>query len=109
MQRKAAICDVADIEAVLGREQLAVVVNESKHAGHDGKRVRGDRAGCKIGPEQCALEDIEPPGGVGGWIIGAALAQHTMVPGKDCGGDFFHAVSLVRPHRQPAENRYREV
>src|SRR5260370_26452595 len=85
MQRKAAMRDGADIEAVFGREQLALVVNESEHAGHDGKHMRGDRARRKIGPEQGSLEDIEPPGGICRRIIGAALAQQAMVPGKDRG------------------------
>jgi len=72
-----------------------LVVNEGKHAGHEGKRARGDRAGCKIGLKQSLLEDIEPPCGIGRWIIGATLAQKTMVFGHDLGGDFLHAISLA--------------
>ena len=103
MKRKAAIRDVADIEAIFGRQQLALVVDEGNHAGHHGKRVRGDRAGCKVGLEQGAFEDVEPPCGVGRRIIGAALTEMAMPIAQDFGADFFHAISPVLS--QFAENR----
>ena len=62
-------------------------------AGHQRKRVRSDRAGCKVGLKQCALDDIEPPCGIGRRIIGAALAEMAMPIAQDAGADFFHASS----------------
>ena len=107
MKRKAAIRDVADIEAIFGRKQLALVIDEGNDAGHQRKRVRSDRAGCKVGLKQRALEDIEPPCGIGRRIIGAALAEMAMPIAQDAGADFFHAVSPFL--FSVAENRYSDV
>jgi hypothetical protein len=47
-----------------GREQLALVVDESKYTGHQGKRMRRDHSLGEVGLKQGALKDIEPPGGL---------------------------------------------
>src|SRR3981081_875080 len=62
--------------------------------------MRGNRARCKIGPEQDSLEDIEPPRGICRRIIGAALAQEAMGPGKDWGSDFLPRI--FRPPPAPS-------
>src|SRR6266568_2350945 len=94
MQRQAAVRDFANIEAAFGRKQLALVVDRCKHAGHEWKRVRGDQSRREVSLEQGSLQDIEPPGGVGRRIIGAALAQNTMMRRENGGGDFLHAIFL---------------
>jgi hypothetical protein len=56
--------------------------------------VRSDRAGCKVGLEQSALQDIEPLCGISRGIIGAALTAPAMPIAQDAGADFFHALVL---------------
>src|SRR4029077_4422641 len=86
------IRDIANIEAVFGREQLVLGVNEGKHAGHHRQRVRGDGAGLKIRLKQGALDDIEPPCGIGHRVIGTALAEMAMLFAQDPGADLLHAI-----------------
>jgi len=80
-------------KAGVGGKQLALVVNDSQHAGHHRKRMRWlfspeARSACT----QRALENIEPPGGIGGRIVGRAFAEMAVPLAQNRRADILHAI-----------------
>ena len=69
-QRQVTTRNVANIETIVRREQLAMTIDEGDHAGHDRQCVGSDQTACQIGLKQDPVEDIEPPRGIGGGIVG---------------------------------------
>ncbi len=89
---------IANIETVIGDEKLAMGVDPPKRAAHHFERMDGGPPG--VGPrlEQPALDDVKPPGGVSGGVIGRSLTKMASLATENGRRYLFHfAVAAHRP------------
>src|SRR5206468_7521780 len=86
------------IEAIVGDEKLATRVDPPKRAAHHVERMDGDPPGVEPRLEQPALDNIEPPGRIGGGVVGRSLAKMASLAAENGGRYLFHfAVAAHRP------------
>jgi hypothetical protein len=89
-QLHAAVGHEADVEAVVGDDQLALRVDPRQRARHPGKRVDGGRSAREAAFEQPAFANVEPPGGAGRGIVGRPLAEMAALGREHPGRYVFH-------------------
>ena len=91
MQRQRAGPGVADIDAVLGDDQLAVGVDRGDGARHERQVVDDGRAVREFLLEQLLADDVEPEQLAGRRIVGRPLAKLADHVGKDARACSCHA------------------
>ena len=74
-QLHAAVGDMANIEAVVGDDELPRRIDPRQRARHHAERMNFHAAAGDVGFEQASFDDVEPPGGAGPDIIGRPLAE----------------------------------
>ena len=81
---------LADIETVIRNEKLTMRVDPPKRAAHDVEGMDGDLPGVEPRLEQPAFDDVEPPGRIGGGVVGRALAKMASLATENGRRYLFH-------------------
>ena len=98
VQRHPPIRRLADIEAIIGDEELAMRVDPPKRAAHHVERMDGGPPGVEPRLEQPAFDDVEPPGRIGGGVVGRPLAKMASLATENGRRHLFHfAAAAHRP------------
>src|SRR6185295_5737267 len=97
VQRHPPIRRIADIEAIIRNKKLAMRIDPPKRAAHDVERMDGGLPGAEPRLEQPAFDDVEPPGRIGGGVVGWSLAKMAPFAAENGGRHLFHPV--IADHR----------
>ena len=97
VQRHPPIRRLADIETVIGNEELTMRVDPPKRTAHDVEGMDGDLPGVEPRLEQPAFDDVEPPGRIGGGVVGRPLAKMASLAAENGRRYLFHFVTAHRP------------
>ena len=89
-QRHPSIRRLADIETIVGDEKLAMRVDPPKRAAHHVERMDGGLPGVEPRFEQPALDNVEPPGGIGSGVVGRPLAEMASLAAENGCRHLFH-------------------
>ncbi|MGY3454461.1 hypothetical protein ACVILH_006803 [Bradyrhizobium sp. USDA 4353] len=90
VERQRAVGHGADVEPVLGDDQLPLGIDAAQRARHLSQDMAANLAAPDVGLEQQAFADIEPPGGVGRGVIGRPLAEMTVLGAEHLGRQLLH-------------------
>ena len=67
--------DGADVKAVFRDDQLPLGIDARQRARHPAELMAANLSAAELSLEQPSLENVEPPGGVSGHVIGRPFAQ----------------------------------
>jgi hypothetical protein len=103
-----------EIQAVLGRDELALRVHDCKRAGHCGKIVNPNLTTSQPRLEKAAFKDVEPSRRAGLRVVGRAFAKVTADGAEDSGGatlvlEFCHDAAPTEQERVSDETKRAEI
>src|SRR4029453_7028680 len=104
IQRDPPACRVADVEAIVGDEELAMLIDPPKRASHHVERMDAGLPCAKPRLEQPALDDVEPPGRIGGGVVGRTLAKMAPFATENGGRHLFHFAFAAHRRTSPGDS-----